>query len=68
MHASHDARVQLTANLLNNLATAFAVAGFIAPAASGQLESAGRLLVALVWSSFAASVHLRARTVLGGLR
>jgi hypothetical protein len=58
--------VQLTANLLNNLATAFAVAGFIAPAASGQLDSAGRIFMALIWSSFAASAHLRAKTLLGG--
>lgn len=31
MHAVHNVRIQLTATLINNLAAAFVVAGFIAP-------------------------------------
>jgi hypothetical protein len=37
MHTTHNARITLLATLLNNAALAFIVAGFIAPAAGGQL-------------------------------
>lgn len=39
MHAVHNARVQLLATALNNVALAFVVAGFVAPAVTGQLPT-----------------------------
>jgi hypothetical protein len=48
MNAVHNARITLLATIVNNLAAAFAVAGFVAPAASGQMDTAGDLS----WRSF----------------
>lgn len=36
MNTIHNARVTLTATIINNIAAAFAVARFVAPAATGQ--------------------------------
>jgi hypothetical protein len=35
MHTVHNERTELTATILNNLAAAFVVAGFVAPAVNG---------------------------------
>lgn len=65
--ATRNERVKLTAGIINNLATAFAVAGVIAPAANGQLDTAGRFIVAVVWSAIAIGLHFAARATLGEL-
>jgi dipeptide/tripeptide permease len=61
-------RTKLTATWVNNLAAAFVVAGFIAPAVSGQLDGVGRFVVALVWIGIGYGLHALARAILGGLR
>jgi hypothetical protein len=68
MHTVHNARVQLLATALNNIALAFIVAGFIAPAVTGQLPSGIRLLVTRAWASTGLVIHLSAQFVLGRLR
>ena len=40
MHTIHNARIKLLATVSNNLALAFIVAGFVAPAVSEQLQAA----------------------------
>jgi hypothetical protein len=64
----HNERIKLAATGLNNVAVAFAVAGFIAPAASGQIEGAGRFVSGLVWIIIAVGVHAAARALLGRLQ
>jgi len=49
MHAVHNARVQLLAMLLNNVALAFIVAGFVAPVVSGQLRPGWHAFVTPIW-------------------
>jgi hypothetical protein len=68
MNTVYNARVSLTATIINNLVAAFAVAGFVAPAASGLLDSAGRWAVAVAWSGIAVGLHLLACAILGGLK
>lgn len=63
----HNERTKLTATWVNNLGAAFVVAGFIAPAVSGQLDGAGRFVVALVWIGIGYGLHSLARAILGGL-
>jgi hypothetical protein len=64
----HNARVQLAATAFNNLALAVVVAGFVAPATNGQLQTAGRVLVGLVWIGFGLVLHLMAQWTLGRLQ
>ena len=47
MHTVHNARVTLLATVFNNLALAVIVAGFIAPAASGQLRAGWQAVTTL---------------------
>lgn len=68
MHTVHNARVQLLATALNNLALAFIVAGFVAPAVTGQLQSGSRVLVTLAWAVTGLVIHLSAQFALGRLR
>lgn len=68
MHTIHNARVQLLATAMNNAALAVLVAGFLAPAVSGQLQSAGRVLFGLAWLGFSLILHACAQAALGGLR
>jgi hypothetical protein len=68
MHAVHNARIQLLATALNNVALAFIVAGFVAPAASGQLTAGGHVLVTIAWIGLGAGLHLCAQLALGRLR
>ncbi len=68
MHTIHNARVQLLATALNNLALAFIVAGFVAPAVSGQWQAGGRLLATVAWLGAGLMIHSAAQAVLGRLR
>jgi hypothetical protein len=68
MNATHNARINMMATLMNNLAVAFVVAGFIAPAVSGHLDGAGRFIVALVWMLVGFGLHSVALAILGRLR
>jgi len=68
MHTVHNARIQLLATALNNGALAFIVAGFIAPAVSRQLPSAGGSVVTLAWIGLGVGLHSCAQLVLGRLR
>lgn len=68
MHTIHNARVQLVATMLNNIAVAFIVAGFVAPAVSQQLPSSGGTLVTLAWIGLGVGLHFSAQVVLGRLR
>jgi hypothetical protein len=68
MHTVHNARVQLLATALNNFALAFIVAGFVAPAVTGQLRGGSWVLVTLAWIALGAGVHICAQLALGSLR
>lgn len=68
MHAVHNARIQLLATALNNIALAFIVAGFVAPAVTGQLPSGWHALVTIAWIGLGLGIHLCAQLVLGRLR
>jgi hypothetical protein len=68
MHAVHNARIQLLATALNNLALAVVVAGLVAPAVTGQLQGGWRLLVTLAWVRFWIILHVGGQVVLGRLR
>jgi hypothetical protein len=68
MHTVHNARIQLLATLLNNAALAFIVAGFIAPAASRQLQGGWPLLATLAWVATGLVLHRAAYFALGRLR
>ncbi len=64
----HNARLQLAPTAVSNLALAVLVAGFVAPAIAGQLQTAARILVGLVWIGFGLVRHLVAQWTLGRLR
>ena len=49
VHTVHNARINLLATAVNNLALAFTIAGFVAPLTGGQLLGGGRVPVALGW-------------------
>jgi uncharacterized membrane protein len=68
MHAVHNARIQLLATALNNMALAFVVAGFVAPVVTHQLQSINSALVTLAWIALGAALHLVAQLALGRLR
>lgn len=68
MHTIHNARVQALATLLNNLALAFIVAGFVAPIVSGQLRGGWHVLITLAWIGAGTGLHFAVRAVLGRLR
>ena len=68
MHTVHNARIQLLATAVSNLALAVIVAGFVAPAASGQLQGGNRALVTLAWLGFGIVLHACGQLVLGRLR
>ncbi len=64
----HNARITLLATLINNLALAFIVAGFVAPTVTGQLQGGWHALATLAWIGMGAGLHYAARVVLGWLR
>jgi VIT1/CCC1 family predicted Fe2+/Mn2+ transporter len=74
MHALHNARIPLLANLLNTMAGASFTVGVLAPLAAAFFYNPGRrgfvTLVAGVcfWITVATVLHLPAQRVLGGLR
>jgi hypothetical protein len=68
MNAIHNARVQLLATVVNNLAVAFVVAGFVAPLVTGQLQGGAQAIVMLAWIGLGIGLHFCGRWVLGGLR
>jgi hypothetical protein len=68
MHAIHNARVQLLATALNNLALAFIVAGFVAPVVSGQLSGRSLALVTLAWIGLGIGLHSVAQAALEGIQ
>lgn len=68
MHTIHNARVQLLGTMVNNIAVAFVVAGFVAPAVTGQLPDTGRTVVTLAWIGIGIALHFIAQLVLGRLR
>ena len=68
MHAMHNARVNLAATALNNMALAFVVAGFIAPTVNGQLPAGGSYAVTLAWIVLGAGLHFIAQLALGSIR
>ena len=68
MHTVHNARIQLLATAFNNLALAVVVAGFIAPAVSGQLPGGKALVVTLAWIALGIVLHLGGQLVLARLR
>jgi hypothetical protein len=68
MHTVHNARINLLATALNNGALAFIVAGFVAPAVTGQLPTGGRAVVSIAWIGLGVGIHLCAQLVLGRLR
>ena len=49
MHTVHNARILLLATALNNLALAFIVTGFVAPALTGRLHAVSSILATLAW-------------------
>ena len=68
MNTIHNARINLLATALNNVALAFIVAGFVAPAVTGQLPAGGRAVVSIAWIGLGVGIHLCAQLVLGRLR
>jgi hypothetical protein len=64
----HSARIQLLAAAVSSLALAVIVAGFVAPAAGGQLQGGNRALVTLAWLGFGIVLHACGQLVLGRLR
>ena len=67
MHAILNARVQLLATALNNVAFAFVVEGYVAPLVTGHLRSATEGLVTPAWVGFGVVPHIAAQLVLGRL-
>ncbi len=68
MHTIVNARIQLLATTLHNVALAFVVAGFVAPLVTGHLRSAAEGLVTLAWVGFGFALHIAPLVVLGRLR
>lgn len=68
MSLIHNERVKLLATGMHNIGLAFIVAGFVAPAVSGQLHGGSRALVTLAWISLGVGIHLCAQLALGRLR
>jgi hypothetical protein len=60
VNAVHNAGVQLLATLLNNVALAFMVAGFVAPTVGGQLRGDWHALVTAAWVAFGGGLHCAA--------
>lgn len=67
MHTIHNAQITLLVTLLSNAALAFIVAGFIAPAAGGQLHAGWRAAATLAWACLGLGLHMIGRAVLGRL-
>jgi hypothetical protein len=59
----HNERIKLAATIVNNVAAAFIVAGFVAPTVSGQFS-----VGALAWIVIGVALHYRAKALLGDLK
>ena len=68
MHAIRNARIQLLATALNNVALAFIVVGFVAPAVTGQMPRGWHALVTIAWIGLGVGIHLCAHLALERLR
>lgn len=68
MSTVHNARITLLATAFNNLALAVVVAGFIAPAATGQLHAGWQTLTTATWIGLGTALHASGQFVLGRLR
>jgi len=62
LHTIHNASVQLITTVLNNIALALIVAGFVAPTVAGRLPGRPGVIVTVV------VIHLAAYLSLGRLR
>jgi hypothetical protein len=60
----HNERTKLTATILNNVAAAFIVAGFVGPLVNGAFAGG----YPLAWIIVGAGLHYLARVTLGGLK
>ena len=65
LHTVHNARVQLIATMLNNIALAFIVAGFVAPTVAGRLSGSPGVIVTVAWVATGLVIHLAAYLSLG---
>jgi ABC-type dipeptide/oligopeptide/nickel transport system ATPase subunit len=63
VHTVHDERIKLTSTVINNVAAAFIVAGFVAPAVSGQFSVGSLARIAI-----GVALHYRAKALLGELK
>jgi hypothetical protein len=63
-----NARLQLLATAMNNIAVALVVTGFVVPIINGQLWDVAKIVITLSWICFGISLHLIAQLVLGKLR
>lgn len=64
MHTVYNERIKLTATILNSLAAAFVVAGFVAPAVNGSFGGA----YPFAWIIVGAGLHYAAAAIPGRLR
>ena len=67
-NAIHNERIKGTATLINNVATAFIVLGFVTPELNGQMTTAGRFLLGLVSIVVGAGLHGLALGVYGRMK
>jgi hypothetical protein len=58
-------RTKLTATWVNNIAVAFVIGGFVAPAVNGQLDGAGHFVVSILWVGIGGGLHALGRAILG---
>jgi hypothetical protein len=58
----------LLATMLNNIALAFVVAGFVAPAAGGHFQGGWHVLVTFAWAATGAVIHGAAQYTLGRMK
>lgn len=65
--AVRNERLKLAATYFNNLATAFAVSGFVAPLAQQQLDKVGTVLLGFTLLVVSGLFFAVGRAVLGGL-
>jgi hypothetical protein len=64
----HNERVRLVATMLNNIALAFIVAGFVAPIAGGHFQGGWHVVVTFAWVATGLVIHGAAHYALGRLR
>jgi hypothetical protein len=65
MNTVHNARITQLATIVNNLAAAFIIAGFVAPTVTGQFPG---ITATFAWFALGAGLHSLAQVILRGLR